>query len=238
MTISENDYQEILAELGYPIVAEDELEFSPEQIKSYFIFPALREFFTWFPIKETDSQKVSGFFSIPFPDEFTYGVSDVRVATGHSLGRTDSPFMNEVLLKEKRGSMNMYGTRYDYGMKEASYLDRSLKQAQTNYSRVKRLDVDEYEKKVSGYSNIEGELIVVWAKYSDNFSDVPMRRKSEVINLAKSKVLKGFAMVRGQFNSDINVEFNSDVFDRRADDLEEKTLNKWKSMTKVSIIRN
>ena len=42
------------------------------------------------------------------------------------------------------------------------------------------------------------------------------------INLAKSKVLKGFSMLRGQLSSDVGVEFNTSDFLSRADDLENK----------------
>ncbi len=228
MTISDNDYQEILSELGYPVVPLDDLEFNRPHIENNFIFPAMREYFTWFPLKETQSIHISGNFSIDFPDDFTYGVIDARVATGMAGARTDSPFLNEIIIRQKSSSMGMYGTPYDYGMTEASYMERSMKQAQMNYQRVKRLDVDEGAKKISGYSNITGELIVVWAKFSDNFSDIAFRRKTEVMNLAKANVLRGFAMLRGQFQSDINVDFNTDVFERRAEDLTSKTMDKWK----------
>jgi len=238
MTISDSDYQEILSEIGFPVVSLETLEFSKEHIEDNFIFPAMREYFTWFPLKAVESVHISGNFSLDFPDEFTYGVVDARIATGMAGVRSDSPFLNEVLIKQRTGSMGMYGTPYDYGMMDASYMERSYKQAQMNYQRVKRLDIDENNRVVTGYSNITGELVITWAKFSDDFSSVPFRRKTEVINLAKSNVLRGFAMLRGQFNSDINVEFNADVFERRAEDLYEKTMNKWKRLTKVAISRN
>lgn len=238
MTISDSDYQEILSELGVPVVSQDVLEFTREHIEDVFIFPAMREYFSWFPLKLVQSVKVTGDFTLDFPDDFTYGVIDARISTGGVGGSSGSPFLNEIMIKQRSSSGGLYGTPYDYGTNESYYMERSLKQAQMNTQRVKRLDVDEGNKTVTGYSNIAGELIITWAKYSDDFATIPFRRKTEVINLAKANVLRGFAMLRGQFSSDINVDFNADVFSRRADELYDKTMNKWKRMTKVAISRN
>lgn len=239
MTISDSDYQEILSELGFPVVSQDILEFSRDHIEDVFIFPAMREYFSWFPLKLVQSVRITGDFTLDFPDEFTYGVIDARISTGGEGAASGSPFLNEIMIKQRSGyGGGMYGTPYDYGFTEARYMERSLQQAQMNTQRVKRLDIDEGNRTVTGYSNVSGELIITWAKYSDDFATIPFRRKTEVINLAKANVLRGFAMLRGQFSSDINVDFNADVFSRRADELYEKTMNKWKRMTKVVISRN
>lgn len=239
MQISDKEYFEIISELGYPAVQEGDLEFTREQIEDNFIFPALREFFVWFPKTEVQSVHVSSEFSIDFPDEYTYGVADARInsaVTGD--GRIGSPFIDSMYFQQTRSGMRMYGTPYDYGVTEAKFLERAYSKAAMNNMRVKRMDVDAVNKKFNGFTNINGELIVTWAKYSDNFDDVPFTRKTDVIELAKSKVLRGFALLRSQLDSDIGVALNTSEFMSRASDLEDKVMNRWKAISKVTIIRN
>lgn len=239
ITIQESEYKEIITELGYPVVNEEDLEFSRRDIQDLFIYPAMREYFTWFPKELETSQSITGRFEIPFPDSYTYGIIDSRLnTTASGSDVTASPFMNELVFNVRtRSGRGVYGTANDYGMTQANYLERAERRAVNDYSKSYKISVDSGERKVYGYTNIAGELVIVWAKYSDNFDDIPYRRKSEVIDLAKSKVLKGFAMLRGQMNADIGVEFDTRVFEDRARDLEEKVLEKWKSMTKVAVIR-
>jgi hypothetical protein len=236
--ISDSDYKEIISELGYPIVKEEELEFSREDIQSLFIFPAMREFYIWFPIKSTQSVSSTGSFTIPFPDEYTYGVLDSRInTTASGANHTASPFMNELIYNSKVSDGGAYGTRNDYGFQEARYLRRAELRASADYSKSYKINVNEEARQVEGYSNVTGELVITWAKWSDNFNNIPFRRKGEVINLAKANVLKGFAMLRGQMSTDVGVEFDTAKFEDRARDLEEKIIEKWQGMTKVAIIR-
>lgn len=239
MTISDADYREILVEVGYPVVKEDELEFSREEIQDFFIFPAMRDYFSWFPIIQTESIYVSSEFSVDFPDEKTYGIIDARINTAITGdGRTSSPLINSLYFKKSGMASKKYGTEYDYGVTEAKYMERAYNKAVNNYIRAKRLDVDQTSRTLSGFTTVNGELVIQWAKYSDNFNDIPFKRKSEVLNLAKSKLLKSLAMLRSQFDSDTGTGFNTSDFMSRADDLEEKVMTKWKAISKVAIIRN
>jgi len=224
ITISEQDYKQIISELGYPVVSEEDLEFSRSDIQDLFIYPAMREYFTWFPKEKETSVSITGSFEIPFPDENTYGIVDSRLnTTASGSGTTTSPFMNELIFNAcTRSGAGLYGTQNDYDMTQANYLERAERRAVNDYSKSYKISVDNSEKKVYGYTNIAGELVITWAKFSENFDDIPYRRKSEVIDLAKSKVLKGFAMLRGQMNTDIGIEFDTAVFEDRARDLEEK----------------
>lgn len=237
MYISDKEYYEIIAELGYPVVDEESLEFNRQQIKDNFIFPALREFFIWFPKTQMQSTQVSSTFSIDFPDEFTYGVVDARINSSISgNGRTGSIFLDTI--HHSQSSSRMYGTPYDYGVTEAKHLERSFRKASMNKNKVERLDVDNVNKKLTGFTNFAGELTITWAKFSNNFDDVPFIRKTDVIELAKSKVLRGFALLRSQLNSDIGVDLNTSDLMSRADDLERKVMDKWKAISKVTIIRS
>ena len=239
ITIQESEYKQIISELGYPVVKEEDLEFSRQDIQDLFIYPAMREYFTWFPKELETAQSISNRFEIPFPDEYTYGIVDSRLNTSASgADVTASPFMNELVFNSRGSSgRGMYGTRNDYGMTAASFMERSERRAMNDYSKSYKISVDNSNKRVVGYTNVMGELAITWAKFSEDFEDIPFRRKSEVIDLSKSNALKGFAMLRGQMNTDIGVEFDTGMFEDRATSLREEVLEKWKSMTKVVVIR-
>lgn len=239
MHISDKDYFEILVEVGYPVVKEDELEYTREEIQDLFIFPAMREYFSWFPKIEVQTAFIGSDFEFDFPDEKTYGVVDARINSSTSgTGRTESPFMNSLLYTQGSISHRKYGTPYDYGTTEAQYLERAYRKAGMNKVRVERLDVDNANRKLTGFSTINGELSIQWAKYSDNFDDIPFKKKSEVIKLSKAYLLRGLAMLRGQFNSDTGMGFNSQEFISRAENLERSVLSKWRAVSKVAIIRS
>jgi len=239
INISDANYYEILVEVGYPVVKESDLEFTRQQLEDYFIFPAMREYFSWFPKIETQVAYVASTFSFDFPDEDTYGIIDARINTAITGdGKTSSPFVNSLFFKQNSSGSQMYGTKNDYGVSEARYLERSFKTASNNYIKAQRINVDPNLRKVTGYSTVNGEMTIKWAKYSNQFEDIPFKRKTEVINLAKSKILRGFAMLRGQFDSDTGSGFNNSDFMSRANDLEEKTIKKWEAMSKVAVIRN
>lgn len=239
ISIQESDYKEIISSVGYPIVSEEDLEFSREDIQDLFVFPAMREYFTWFPKEEETSHQITNKFDIPFPDLDTYGIIDSRLnTTASGSDVTSSPFMNELVFNARTSTgYGAYGTKNDYGMAQSNYFERAERRAVNNYAKSHKLSVDYSNRKVHGYTNVMGELVIIWAKSSHNFDDIPFRRKTEVLALAKAKTLKGFAMLRGQMNTDIGIEFDTGMMESEAERLEEKTLEKWRSTTKVAIIR-
>lgn len=239
LTISDLDYKEVMLVLGSPVVPGTELEFTEEDIKDFMILPALREYFIWFPITVRQSLVIGSTFSVDFPDEFTYGISDARINpnVGSGLVRTGSPFMNELLMTNRLHGSGFYGTVNDYGITEAKYMENAYAKSAHTMMRAEDIRVDVPNKKVTGSSTISGELVITWAKYSEDFNSVPFRRKPEVIMLARARVLSAFAMLRDQMSSDTNVSFNtSNQFDK-ATKWEEQVYEKWHGMSKVAIIR-
>lgn len=237
-TISEEDYAEILMEIGYPVVQEDDLEFTREQIKTLMIYPALKQYFIWFPITDQTSQLVTTNFEIPFPDDKTYGIIDARINTdANNVSRTGSPFMNELLISTQKLSSGYYGTAYDYGITEAKYLENSYAKSAKNSIKAQNIRVDNVNRLVKGSTNVAGELVITWAKYSDNMDDVPFRRKGEVKSLAKSKVLRAFSQLRSQIEYETGSSVNYSELLDRANSLEESVMSKWKEFTKVVVIR-
>ena len=232
------DYNRILSAVGFPTVAESDLELTKADILQYVIEPCVRQYYSWFPIQNIQSYMISASeFQFPFPDENTFGVVDIRLNPYNTdYARSSSPFLNAI--NYHQGDVRKYGTRYDYGMTEANISKRAWDIAQASYLRATRYEVDQNNKVVRGYSNDIGELIITWAEMSDNFNNIPWNRKEEVINLCQSALLRYLVIIRDQITTDVGgTEFNTQVLSDRADSLEEKVMNKWKALSKVVVLR-
>lgn len=236
--INVSDYNRILSAVGFPTVAESDLELTKADILQYVIEPCVRQYYSWFPIQNIQSYMISASeFQFPFPDENTFGVVDIRLNPYNTdYARSSSPFLNAI--NYHQGDVRKYGTRYDYGMTEANISKRAWDIAQASYLRATRYEVDQNNKVVRGYSNDIGELIITWAEMSDNFNNIPWNRKEEVINLCQSALLRYLVIIRDQITTDVGgTEFNTQVLSDRADSLEEKVMNKWKALSKVVVLR-
>lgn len=244
--IENQDYYEILSEVGYPIVTESSLELSKEAVIDYAVYPSVREYWSWFPINQITSMQVScSDFEIDFPtienEKWSViGITDARVNTKRMNTGTVSSnvFLNNILYQVRGGNYGQYGTRNDYGMTDYKIMYDAYNNSMQNTIRATRINVDMQNKKVKGFCNSVGELIVTWAEMSSVFDDIPFVRKTEVINLAKSKLLRLLYQLRMQVDASTGVKFNGDVFKGRADFLEEKVMKKWREMSKVVIIKS
>lgn len=231
------DYNFILKAVGYPVVKEEDLEYNKEEILTYIIEPVVRSYFSWFPITETESHYVGAAdFEFPFPSDDTFGVVDVRLNPNNStIGVSSSPFLNA--MNFHIGSRKKYGTDYDYGMEEAYYLKHSYDLSRIDDLRALKVEVDKNNRKVKGFANDNGELIITWAKSSNDFNKIPFDRKNEVLQLCQAELMRSIALIRSQLDPGTGVTLNTDEFISRADSLEEKVMNKWKALSKVVVIR-
>lgn len=232
------DYNRILSAVGFPAVAESDLELTKADILQYVVEPCVRQYYTWFPLKKVESYMISSSeFRFPFPNERTFGVTDIRLNPYNTdYARSSSPFLNAI--NYHQGDVRKYGTRYDYGMTEANISKRAWDIARASYLRATKYEVDQNNREVRGYSNDVGELIITWAEMSDNFKDIPWNRKEEVINLCQSALLRYLVIIRDQITTDVGgTEFNTQVLSDRADALEEKVMGKWRALSKVVVLR-
>lgn len=236
LTISQNHYNEILTEPGYPIITPNLLELTETQIKDLLIWPALREFWKWFPIVSEQQIQASSTFEVDFPNPETFGVVDVRLTTSayRGSGVTANPLINETNIKVSRGGR--YGTRNNYEHAVAMYVERLERVSAVEYQKVFRVRI--LNRKVKGYTNTLGVISIIWADYSEDFNDVPFEHISEVIKLASANILRYLGMLRNQDTSDLPNEMNGDEFISRADDLEEEIIEDWKAHTKAVLIRS
>ena len=238
LTIQQEVEDRIFSAIGFPVIDETDLEVSLEFLRNNCIYPAMKEYFRYFPIKKRDNVTVSGEFEITFPDLYTYYITNARL---HSAGYnnntsyTGSPFFNERLVNNSGNYSKYYGGRQDISDILPSL--RAEKQTRVNMNRQWTVRVDEQEQKVKGFTNINGTLEVEWAKWSDDWADISFIQEENVIKLAMAYVLDYFGGIRGQETSDIPVQFDADAFMDTAKQLREKVYEVWKAKAKPVVIR-
>ena len=118
---------EILSIAGYPLLTleDDDFEFSKEDIKTLVVIPVLRDYYRWFPIELQQEYSVGTSFSLDFPTPEVFNVVDVRLNNNITTGggATGNPFVNATNFRQTYSTgYGRYGTPYDYGMINASYL--------------------------------------------------------------------------------------------------------------------
>lgn len=251
--ISDEYFNEILSSIGYPLADLTDLgEFAPQNgqpvsaqiVKSNIIdlviFPAMRSYYKWFPIPYIQEFSVGEGFTIDFPDPEVFTVLDVRLNTaGFGARDTVNPFVNNSIYRAVNSTSSyggaMWGTKYDYGMKQARIYDRMERASFIDMNKAVRFDVDDQNRTLKGYSNITGKIVITWGKMSENFGKIPYNRIDEVVQLSKANLLDHIGTVRGMQNSTLPNSFNYQLLLDKAKTLRTEVIDKWKNFTKVVI---
>lgn len=225
--------------LGYPRVTLSFL--TDEQIKEYAVEPALREYFTKFPLEESYIENVSDntTLEIDFPDEYTFGVLDMKI-TDRSVGSS----ANNWSIWELSAFQN-YGLNSSYGWN--GYNPENLWQSnytkwQSDFSflkhqRVEFMDIDENSRKLTIHTNQGGKVEVKWAKYSYDFSEVKFQQIENVIKLAQSYYLRFVADISGMISdTDKPININADELKTKSDELRDSVYEKWLEYVDIPLI--
>ncbi|KKM07552.1 hypothetical protein LCGC14_1732810, partial [marine sediment metagenome] len=240
VTISTDDFNEILTIVGFPIIAVTDLGLSDENIKKLLIFPAMRTYFRFFPIQvESEHEIGTTTFEIAFPDSYTFGVVDARLNTARyrGLAITGSPFLNAQNIGVAQRHRGMYGTRNNYEFTLVRSMENLERQSIIDTNKAFKIKIDEGAQTVSGFSNVTGRLSITWAKYSQDFSDVSFNKFDDVKQLAQANILEYLGMLRSQQTTDIPNILDPRVFLDKATDLRNEVMTKFREFTKVVILR-
>lgn len=246
LQISTTDYHRILTAVGYPIIKEDDLGLSTDQIKDLLILPALKNvYFKWFPIRELQEVAAGSTFEIDFPDVNTFGVLDARLVWkkyNSNVSSGSNPFVYGMNVTVRSSgspgrNSNMWDTGNDYGYSRVYDAEQAELQARLSSNKSLRINVDYENNKVKGYTNVAGNIVIIWAKYSDNFSAVQHRFKEDVIKLSQAYILRYFGDLFNQGSAALPDELDGTSFSDRGDELYEEVLEKWRTYTKPVLLR-
>ena len=240
-TITEYWLNLIKIKLGYPSV--DKIILTDAQIKSYCIYPALREYFTKFPIEVTEEHSVSTSTDneIDFPDTDTFGIIDARLVGKMTTLGSGSTFWDLVYYN----SMNLDVSKSGYygidgfnpnSKKQAVAMLKQAIATQANEATV-HIRVDEPNRKLYLGTNISGKCNVTWAKSSEDFDDVKFVYKMDVVKLSQAYLKEHLADTTGMITKNLEVDVDSDRLKSEANELRREITEKWAEIPHIVVIR-
>lgn len=247
--IEDDDLNMICLEAGVPFITLEELEFKREDILNLMIKPALEEYYKWYPILVVEQFPAPKFnIDVPMPI-WAKNVQRAYINPGYPItGNHQNPitryFDEVVLAASSRGTFSSPSINYrrrqpftDIQGYSTFLLEKAVRQGAVNHGSRKRIRVELHNRRVTGYSNIQGILEIEWGTISYKWNDIPFNRVREVRDLATAKLLRALGGLRSQINTDLPGTINYEAFMTRADKLEEQTIKLWQENVRTTIAR-
>jgi len=240
INIPDTDFKQIMSVMGYPIVTLDDLGIEREDIDDTIIAPAMYYYFTWFPKISEETFEIGTYFDIDYPRNTIFTAIDVRINPNMRIGgaRSQSPLVNEFQVRYGgTGRKRMWGTDNDYGYIYVKKYEELERVASVNSIKTFNYNVNDTTRKVTGYSSTFGTLQVKWAEQSLDWSEIPLYRKKDALEICQIYLLEFFGNLRNQAINGIPVEMTGEPLLQRASEMRERLETRWKGMSKIKIIR-
>lgn len=254
VTISDDDLIVLLTECGVPFLRLDELEYDRETILQYMIKPALTDFYTYFPIIEEENLGPIGAgvdFDFPLPENahgaipyYVLGTAGKGVAAGRGAGSPFAMYSEMMMWGGGIGTGGGFGGGISYrkpvpgftgaaaGQLDAQLQGLQAAQGYTNYFR--REKVRKYRNKedgllhIKGFSTVGGTLCVKWLCHSYDWDDIDFELLGTCRDHCKAVILRNLGMLNHLIKSDTPGAIDFSLYNTRADQLDEKSIEKWK----------
>lgn len=228
--------------LAYPKV--NNIILTDEQIINFCVEPAIRQYFTKFPKKDIIEYAITSNaeLEVDYPDDYTFGVTDARIVNKDIMEGISNYSIWELANYQKfglgiKGSYGIPG--YNPNFLQQSEITRNqalLARKQTYETIMIKIDTD--NKKVIAYTNQSAKLLVEWAKYSDDFSDIKYQYIEDVIKLAQSYILLHLADTTSIIqDSAAEISVNSDELKTRATELQDSVFEKWNEIPSIVLVK-
>lgn len=239
MNLPDDILKRIYKVIGYPILTVEDFKLTDLDVKEVILADAWSKFWEWFPLEVTDVRPIYNTFSIPFPNELTYGVIDVRLNNNIEAGSiTLSPFANsQRIVPAGRSSFQMYGTKNSYEMTEARIYQSKEKKALFEDQKTFYFEVNKKNRTVEGYTNASGRITIKWAQTSNEWADVPYERQADLIKYLQAELLEFIGDLRSQGTAQIGPEIDGQSFLNRAERLKEEVNEIWKGIPRIVVLR-
>jgi hypothetical protein len=232
----------ILADLGSPILdSKEDLLIDEATVKDLFITPAIQMYFTYWPLKLKEEYQIDGQTDIPFPNDQVYGVSSARVALlQQSMSYGKSPFINEVIRRQV-ASFNSYGrtpyNRDPYMTAGALIKEQTEQLSYISLRKAGNFNIDLSGRRLWGFSNVAGNLIIDWAMWSKNWADIKFEHIEDVIKVCKMYALEFVGGIRAQSDPNTGVTADGSSFLERAKELEDEIVNqRWRGRIPIVVL--
>lgn len=235
--IDDDTYYQIMKVVGVPFVKERELEYNRQAILKLAVEPALRLYYTYFPIKQEQviPGMTTGDYMIPYPTEPypAYKAVAWKTSAGPLGGAAAinglSPLAalgTDISLYTRSAAGGNFNTGLTYNKPVPGYTGRGSGTGGSVYSELatawpiantlKNIMRREKLSKIrvpgkglfaKGYSTVSGFLNIIWLCWSRNFDDVDFDDWHKVIELCQAEVKVSIGAIRELLRTDSNIPF-------------------------------
>lgn len=257
ISISDQEYMIVAAELGVPFLREEELEYNRDIIIDICIKPAIDQYYAFFPIIIDEAVQGIGPNQEYFVEYHTFPDDPSAVAykgipymTMGAGGGTSAAFGTGAFsfMREQYTSGYMGGSSYGFGrgityskpvpgftgrsngdFMSAYILGRAAQQGYINYNR-REYDRDVFKNNkryVHGFASTGGALNIHWMCMSTDYARIDYWMLPEVRKLCTANALRNLGALRSLIKPSDNNPIDFSGMQTRADALESKVLERW-----------
>jgi len=243
--ISDNSLKLIKLGFGYPVIdSEASYLFTDDQIKELIIAPALEEFFTFFPIRVTETKRTAPGTSVTvsFPENFIglthYSFVPYASSSSLSVTPTGNPFYTQSLVSSFGAGYGKFGTPFNFGYDLNRYQRKAYYDSLDNANRVWFAEPDYENEELKLYASTAGTFNIVWGLYNNDFdSACPLRKRQELISFTRAKYKRQIGDIIGLGNSGLPTEMDFQKLIDDADAEIERLRLKWSDEVITTVIR-
>ena len=257
ISISDDELEIILGEVGVPFLRVEELEYTREKILNTCIKPALQEYYKFFPIVEQVEMGLIG-CNVRYEFELPpYCYAALRVWVSQTSGSTGGEIGKGVynFLMQTGGAgpasggfgrgVNYRGKQvpgYTGGMdaNTAYLMQRAANQSMMNYAKREKVTMFIRDKKryVSGFSTIGGTICAKLAFWSPDWDYVQFDRLNETRQLCTSYILQNLGMLRSLVKTDMPGNLDYSLYTNRATALYDRVTKFWATLpTNIAVVQ-
>lgn len=257
ISISDQEYMIVAAELGVPFLREEELEYNRDIIIDICIKPAIDQYYAFFPIIIDEAVQGIGPNQEYFVEYHTFSDDPSAVAykgipymTLGAGGGTTAAYGTGAFsfMREQYTSGYMGGSSYGFGrgityskpvpgftgrsngdFMSAYILGRAAQQGFINYNR-REYDRDVFKNNkryVHGFASTGGALNIHWMCMSTDYARIDYWMLPEVRKLCTANALRNLGALRSLIKPSDNNPIDFSGMQTRADALESKVLERW-----------
>ena len=228
--IDDDSYYQIMQVIGQPFIRDRELEYNRQAILKLAVEPALRTYYTYFPLiqEQVINNKTIGDYLIKYPEEPYPAYKAIAWITSAGLAKGSlngvSPLTAlatdvSMYTRAAAGSKFAQGLRYNKcvpgftGETAGGSAYKEMSQSWPLANTLKNINRREKLSKVhlpdgiyaKGYSTLTGFLNIRWLCWSRNFDDVEFEDWPKVLRLCQSYVKFSIGSIRDLLRTDNNI---------------------------------
>lgn len=235
--IDDDQYYQIMQVVGQPFVKDRELEYNRQAILKLAVEPALKLYYTYFPLiqEQVLNSFRSGEFMIPYPTKpypaykaiawITQAGANMRAASLNGL----SPLTmlgTDISLYTRAATGNRFAQGIRYNKPVPGYTGEGTSGGTSAFAELatawpiantmKNIMRREKLSKIhipgegvfaKGYSSVSGYLNIRWLCWSRDFNDIEFEDWNKVVELCQAHVKKSIGAIRELLRTDSNIPF-------------------------------